>query len=410
MSESIHLFERFGIELEYMIVDKDNLKVKPISDEIIKSVTGEYKSDAEFGDIEISNEIVLHVIELKTNGPALSLNNLDDSFHRVVKELNKLLESHNAILLPSAVHPTMDPLKETKIWPHHNSAVYEAYDKIFNCKGHGWSNLQSTHINLPYKGDEEFGNLHAAIRAVLPILPALAASSPIIDGKFSGSRDVRLEFYRKNQSRIPSITGSIIPERVFTREDYKEEILEWIYSNIEKFDTDKLLRHEWLNSRGAIARFQRKTIEIRTLDIQESPKVDISIAAFVTELLKKFINEEWRPLDELKAADEDELARILFNVIKVAESSIITNKNYLGLFGLEGSQKISAKDLLQYIFEELKDFSKTPHAEVIQAIIKNGTLSSRIIRAVKNDFSPKNLNAVYFELADCLAKNEMFRV
>ena len=36
-------------------------------------------------------------------------------------------------------------------------------------------------LNLPFSSDEEFGRLHAAIRLLLPLLPALAASSPLVE-------------------------------------------------------------------------------------------------------------------------------------------------------------------------------------------------------------------------------------
>ena len=95
--------------------------------------------------------------------------------------------------MPTAAHPFMDPMKETKIWPHENNEVYAIYNKIFDCRGHGWSNLQSTHLNLPFYDDEEFAKLHAAVRLVLPILPALCASSPILDGKLTGCTGYALE-------------------------------------------------------------------------------------------------------------------------------------------------------------------------------------------------------------------------
>ena len=76
-------------------------------------------------------------------------------------------------LLPGGVHPWMDPSKETRLWPHEYNEVYRSFDRIFGCAGHGWSNLQSTHLNLPFADDDEFGRLHAAIRAILPLLPAL---------------------------------------------------------------------------------------------------------------------------------------------------------------------------------------------------------------------------------------------
>ena len=74
--------------------------------------------------------------------------------------------------------------------------IYQTYDRIFGCKAHGWANLQSMHLNLPFADDAEFARLHAAIRLVLPIIPALAASSPIADGRPTGFMDIRMEAYR----------------------------------------------------------------------------------------------------------------------------------------------------------------------------------------------------------------------
>ena len=42
---SLHLFQAFGVELEYMIVDRDTLNVKPIADELLKDVLGAYGND-----------------------------------------------------------------------------------------------------------------------------------------------------------------------------------------------------------------------------------------------------------------------------------------------------------------------------------------------------------------------------
>ena len=65
----IHIFQGYGIELEYMIVDKDTLAAKPIADELLKHELGVYGSDFENGMVTWSNELVLHVIELKSTRP-----------------------------------------------------------------------------------------------------------------------------------------------------------------------------------------------------------------------------------------------------------------------------------------------------------------------------------------------------
>ncbi len=103
-----------------------------------------------------------------------------------MKRINGVLEPLGARLMPSAMHPWMDPHREMVLWPHENSSIYEAFNRIFDCRGHGWANLQAVHLNLPFRGDAEFARLHAAIRVLLPLLPALAASSPFIDGRLPG--------------------------------------------------------------------------------------------------------------------------------------------------------------------------------------------------------------------------------
>ena len=83
--------------------------------------------------------------------------------------MNALLSPMGARLMPTAMHPWMDP-NRVQLWPHGTRVVYETFDRIFSCKGHGWANLQSQQINLPFASDEEFARLHAAIRFLLPIL------------------------------------------------------------------------------------------------------------------------------------------------------------------------------------------------------------------------------------------------
>ena len=153
----IHLFQGFGIELEYMVVDRDTLQIKPITDELLKHELGVYGGDFENGIVTWSNELVLHVVELKSTRPENNFNALENAFAENVKHINAILTGWNAMLMPTAAHPFMDPMTETKLWPHEeNNEVYNLYNKIFDCRGHGWSNLQSTHLNLPFYDDEEF--------------------------------------------------------------------------------------------------------------------------------------------------------------------------------------------------------------------------------------------------------------
>ena len=116
--QRLGLFEAYGVELEYMIVSKDSLDVLPACDRLIEAECGKIESEIERGRIAWSNELVLHVVELKTAAPAPSLTGLFNEFQSQIRQINKQLQSLNGMLMPSAMHPWMDPFREMRLWPH----------------------------------------------------------------------------------------------------------------------------------------------------------------------------------------------------------------------------------------------------------------------------------------------------
>ncbi|MEO2129420.1 MAG: glutamate-cysteine ligase family protein, partial [Christiangramia sp.] len=390
---SYRLFEVFGIELEYMVVSRDQLQVKPIVDELFLKKNGEITSDIPNGKIEWSNELVAHVVELKTNGPTPNLEELPELFLQNIQEINQILEGLNAQLLPSAAHPMMNPLLETQLWKHHYSKIYALYNRIFDCKGHGWSNVQSMHINLPFFDDEEFEKLHAAVRILLPVIPGLAASSPIIEKEFTGYKDSRMNFYKTNQKEIPQMTGKVIPEPVFSKKEYRETIFESINKAIKPFDTENLLDQHFLNSRGAIARFDRNAIEIRVIDIQENPAADIAIAALIIAALRLLVSEELVSLEDQKTWTEEGLFSIFDEVIKNAENTLIENKRYLAIFDLEKPSDV--KTIWKALYEKVQQQLAEDQQKHIEFILQNGSLSTRILKSLRNDFSEAHILKTY---------------
>jgi len=408
------LFEGYGIELEYMLVDRSTLDVKPVCDELLRAAAGEYVGDFEDGPIGWSNELALHVVELKTNGPAPSLDGLSERFGRSLRRIDQLLEPLGARLLPTGMHPWMDPHRELRLWPHENDVVYATFDRIFDCTGHGWANLQSMHVNLPFGEDlspeGEFARLHAAIRVVLPLLPALAASTPLLEGRASGLADTRLEVYRSNARRVPSVSGRVVPEAVFTRPDYEREILGRIYADMAPHDPEGVVRHEWCNARGAIARFDRSAIEIRVLDVQECPRADLAIAALTSAVLQALVGERWSPLARQKAAPLEGLVRQLERCIQQAERAEVAAGDYLALFGV-GGEGWSAGALWRHLADELLPPGSAGHAafgDALDTILGEGPLARRILTALEGDLSRERLRAVYGRLADCLLGDQLF--
>lgn len=403
------LFEGVGLELEYMIVGSDDLNVRAITDEVLHEVTGAYEQEAQFGVIGWSNELALHVIEIKNVEPVARLDELPALFKEQVDRINQLLSKHGAQLLPTAMHPWMDPYTEFKLWPHGDRTIYATLDRIFDCRGHGWANLQSVHLNLPFANDDEFATLHAAIRMVLPLIPALAASSPFADGRFSGSLDTRLESYRTNAARVPSVAGSVIPEAVFSRQGYEAELLQRIYKDLAPHDPEGVLRHEWVNSRGCIARFDRMAIEIRLTDVQECPQADVAIAAVITAAVRAMAEERWCSREAQQAWHEDDLAPLLAATTHDAERAVISNGQYLASFGVN-ARGLAAGELWQHLIETTvaKQPGYAQWEPTLRLIQQEGCLARRILSSATQEPTRDGLVQTYHELGRCLATGELF--
>jgi glutamate---cysteine ligase / carboxylate-amine ligase len=409
---ALGLFQAFGVELEYMIVDRDSLDIRPVADELIADLAGSPVSEVELGPVAWSNELALHVLELKTNGPAARLAGLSFDFHGEVRRANSILSGMGCRLLPGGMHPWMDPDTEVRLWPHEYTEVYRTFDRIFSCRGHGWGNLQSTHLNLPFQGDEEFAALHEAVRLTLPILPALTASSPFVDGRAATHLDERLAAYRVNAARVPSVTGRVVPEPVGSREEYEGVLLGGIYRDMEELDPEGVLRHEWVNARGAIARFQRGSIEIRIVDSQESAGADVAVTALIAALVRELCLRALNDPAGLPVFETDELAAVLDETIRLGDRAVIRHPGYLAALGVQEAERISAGEVWAALAGGMgREVMQAPEwRPFLETILAEGPLSRRLLAAAGADPSREKLREVYRKLAGCLEDNRPFSV
>jgi glutamate---cysteine ligase / carboxylate-amine ligase len=404
-------FSVFGIELEYMIVSADSLDVRPIADAVLDELSGESQTmEVTRGPVMWSNELARHVLETKTNGPTPDLALARSQFATAVADMNTILSRHGARLLPSGMHPWMSPDHEFQLWPIDEEGIYGTFNRIFDCRGHGWSNLQSMHINLPFSGDTQLHNLHSAVRFLLPLLPALAASSPFIEGRRAANLDQRLSVYRTNARKVPLVSGAVVPEAIDSRADYEATILEPIYAALAPHDPEGALRYEWVNARGAITRFDRMAIEIRVLDTQECPRMDLAIACLVTEVLRVMCgsdqftvaNRQWSP---------ERLANILWKCVADGNAALIDDADYLALFGVEGA-RLSAQDVWRHLLEKVSPKVREPEQTALledaRWLVENGTLAQRLVQSLGATPNKQALRETYSRLADSLQGGDRF--
>jgi gamma-glutamyl:cysteine ligase YbdK (ATP-grasp superfamily) len=404
-----------------MLVDARSFEVRGCAPELLCDAAGVAATDVERGETAWSNELVAHVIELKAAAPVSRLESLLGPFQRDISEINTLLSRRGARLMPAGMHPAMDPARETRLWPGEGREIYEKFDALFDCRRHGWANLQSVHLNLPFSGDGEFGRLHAAVRLLLPLLPALAASSPIVEGRRTGRLDTRLEVYLGNAAIVPSLAGRVIPEAVYTKEAYLREILEPAYRDLAPRDPEGILRHEWINARGAIARFSRSTIEIRVLDVQECPLADLAICAAAAGVLEMLVTERWTDFQAQQAQSLDSLAQILAGTSGDGEQAVIEDGTYLAHLGLT-RRSLTAREVWQRLIERLfeEEAVAAEFRAPLEVILQAGPLARRMLQVVAPGsksaapvHSGERLDGVLVRslcerLCDCLAAGRMF--
>jgi gamma-glutamyl:cysteine ligase YbdK (ATP-grasp superfamily) len=390
--------EVLGPEHEFSLVD-ENLKVLPIVDKVIKDLYGRVVNFVELGEFTFGKELQLHVMEVKPNKPFKSPKAFEETMHEAVLRLNELLERrYGASLLGTGMHPTLK-LEETAVWPHRHKQIYEAFSRIFDLRRHGWLNIQSFQLNIPYADEAKGILMHNLLANVCAYLPAVSASSPIYEGHFGDYVDNRLYFYMENQREIPSVTGKVVPEYVQSFRQYKKEIIGRYSADLAKFGAHQcILNKEWVNSRGVIFRFERKALEIRVMDEQECIKSDVALSCFIRALLRGLMK-----MDESLLPTEV-LAEDFKSVIKDGLEAKVLHPN-------GPTARHVCRHFLKIAWENATAEEKE-YLPLIEKRLEHGNLSDVIkekvkVRAQKTDMDEAILD-VYSKLLNSLKANESF--
>jgi gamma-glutamyl:cysteine ligase YbdK (ATP-grasp superfamily) len=372
------------------------LKPLPISDKIIKATCARIVNFIEMPQFTFGKELQLHVMEIKANMPFHSPCEFEETMQKAVQTLSGIVQKHGANLLGTGMHPLLK-LGDTGVWPHYHSKIYQQFGKIFNLNQHGWLNIQSFHLNLPYQKQGDAIQMHNYLANLCAYLPAIAASSPIFEGKSGPDVDNRLHFYKLNQKEVPSITGDVIPEYATSLSQYKRDVIGGYSEDLAGAGAEKvILGREWVNSRGLIFRFDRKALEIRVMDEQECIKSDVALACFVRAALRGMMAQKTELLPhEVLVGD--------YNVI-VHGGLEAEVRNLMGKTAREICQRYLK------LAEQYADADEKRYLGIVKRRIKEGNLSEVIgkkvqARAGKTDYQ-EAVRTVYSSLIKCLSDNE----
>ncbi|HEX6132991.1 MAG TPA: glutamate-cysteine ligase family protein [Longimicrobiales bacterium] len=402
------LFEVAGLELEYPTVDED-LDVVALVEPAFRMVAGRGTSDIELDRVGFSNEIADHVFEVKTLDPVRSLRDADEAIVTGIRRFSEVLEQEwGARLLPTAMHPWFDP-QDARLWTRSGLRIYTTYAQIFDIRTHGWMNVHATHLNLPFGGERETMAMHTAAALLVPYLPAVAASSPVHDGALQPFADSRLGWILQHQSRIPETCGRIVPEYVDSFNAYRRDILQPMYGALDRFPNSEPIRHEFLNSRGAVLRFARRALEIRVLDTQECVRMDAAISVFARAALRQLTAEV---LDgTMMPPPIDTLVGDFHACVRDGSRALVSAPH---ITGISDGGRVPVAEVLRILLDRAARAvvdADAGYLPLVEQIIQQGTLSERIRARLEPHARSETalrraLREVYRELADCLVSNE----
>ncbi|MEM2879544.1 MAG: glutamate-cysteine ligase family protein [Candidatus Bathyarchaeia archaeon] len=392
--------EVLGPEHEFSLVD-ENLRALPIVDKVIKDVHGRVVNFVEFGGFTFGKELQLHVMEVKPNKPFKSPKAFEEAMHEAVLRLNEMLERrYGARLLGTGMHPTLR-LWETAVWPHRHRQIYEAFSRIFNLRQHGWLNIQSFQLNLPYAREAKAVLMHNLLANICAYLPAVSASSPIYEGCLGEYVDNRLRFYMENQREVPSITGMVVPEYIQSLEQYRRDVIGRYSNDLARVGAHPcILNKDWVNSRGVIIRFDRKALEIRVMDEQECIKADVALSCFMRALLRGLLAGE-RLLPFLPT---EVLAEDFKKVIKHGLEAKVNNPN-------GPTARHVCRHFLKIAWENATT-EERQYLPLIEKRVECGSLSEvireKVLVRLQKTSPEEAIVDVYSKLLKCLEANEPF--
>lgn len=401
-------FEVCGLELEYAVVDRD-LNAASLVEDALGALAGHPTSDVELGAVGFSNEIMDHVLEIKTTWPPRSLVEAERWLHEGVDRLSTLLHQRfDARLLPTGMHPWLRPA-QAQVWSRSNNAIYGTYQRLFDVRTHGWANVQAVHVNLPLGTEEEGVAMMNAAALLVPYLPAFAASSPIHDGEIQSSVDNRMAHVLEHQQRLPASCGDIVPEPMTGYRQYRRDVFQPMYEAVDRLPDAASIRHEFLNARGAVIKFSRKSMEVRVLDMQECVKMDVAISVLVRSALKGLAAAVLA--GRLERPDQALLVDDLRATVRHGTSATVHAPHLRDDDVREGPVPVGRvlRRLLDLARKHVRK-DEAHYLDEIEPILERGNLSERISAQLMPyaDDEESFVDAtrrLYVELSECLREN-----
>ncbi len=179
-----------GLEEEFALLASDSLELTPRFEELRQAASGDpVLSDA------IAGELISSEIEIRS-GRGANLNEAQSAQRDRRRRLFALAADHDVALGATGTHPFSDYREQQIIQTEHYRRVEEGLKYV------AWrNNTFSLHVHVGIHDADRAVLVCDRLRPVLPVLLAISASSPFLDGRDSGLHSARTQIFTKSFPR-----------------------------------------------------------------------------------------------------------------------------------------------------------------------------------------------------------------
>ena len=187
-----------GLEEEFALLDPSSLALAPRFEELRDAAS----ADPVLAD-SVAGELISSEIEIRS-GRCLDLSAAFAAQRERRRRLFALAADHDVALGATGTHPWADYREQHIIDTEHYHRVEEGLKYV------AWrNNTFSLHVHVGVRGADRAVLVCDRLRPVLPLLLAISANSPFLDGRNSGLHSARTQIFTKSFPRcgVPDAFG-----------------------------------------------------------------------------------------------------------------------------------------------------------------------------------------------------------
>ncbi|WP_024545057.1 glutamate--cysteine ligase [Picosynechococcus sp. NKBG15041c] len=227
----------------------------------------------------------------------------------------------------------------------------------------------SVHINIGIEDPEMLMRACRLMRLEAPLILALSAASPFLDGQVTGSHSRRWQVFPKTPAQVPLFTSH-------------QHFIDWTNEQL-RLGTMQNVRHLWsaVRPNGDRRPYSLNRLELRICDLVIHPLQLLAIVAFVEARIQQLLVEPH--LDPLKSSQltPDRLLEITdANEQQAAQLSLEATLTHW-----RTGQAINASDWIQEIYGEVYPFAKNAgfacFLSPLQKLLREGNQAQQWLRA-----------------------------